>query len=98
MTSVTRRLLFRLFAAGASLLSFRRRRVAAAEPQAQQPKGDGSTEFHGFGATTHDRVWLGEHFWANPMEDWRIADGAAEVQSGGGDRNVHLITHQLTNP
>ena len=45
---------------------------------------------------THDRVWLGERFWANPMEDWRVVDGAAEVQTSGGDRNVHLITHRLT--
>ncbi|MCY3932645.1 MAG: alkaline phosphatase D family protein [Acidobacteria bacterium] len=45
---------------------------------------------------TNDRVWLGERFWANPMEDWRVVDGAAEVQTSGGDRNVHLITHRLT--
>ncbi|MCY3970966.1 MAG: alkaline phosphatase D family protein [Acidobacteria bacterium] len=45
---------------------------------------------------TNDRVWLGDRFWANPMEDWRVVDGAAEVQTSGGDRNVHLITHRLT--
>jgi hypothetical protein len=21
---------------------------------------------------THDRIWLGGEFWANPMEDWRV--------------------------
>ena len=47
---------------------------------------------------THDRVWLCEDCWANPMEDWRVVDGAAECLSTGGDRNVHLITHQLTDP
>jgi hypothetical protein len=31
------------------------------------------------------------------MEDWRVADGTAECQTGGGNRNLHLITHQLTN-
>ncbi|MDE2692114.1 MAG: alkaline phosphatase D family protein [Acidobacteriota bacterium] len=41
-------------------------------------------------------MWLGESFWANPMEDWRVEDGTAEVQTGGGDRNIHLITHRLT--
>ena len=46
---------------------------------------------------TNDRVWLGESFWANPMEDWRVEDGAAEVQTGGGDQNIHLITHRLTS-
>lgn len=46
----------------------------------------------------HDRVWLGEDVWANPMEDWRIVDGAAECQTSGGDRNIQLLTHQLTDP
>jgi len=31
------------------------------------------------------------------MEDWRVVDGAAECQSDGGDRSLHLLTHQLTN-
>ncbi|MFK7736903.1 MAG: alkaline phosphatase D family protein [Pirellulaceae bacterium] len=49
-------------------------------------------------ANTHDRVWLGGEYWANPMEDWRIVDGAAEVQNGGGARNIHLITKQIAAP
>jgi len=66
---------------------------------AAQQEGDGSSagtrvdRWH----RTNDRVWLGESFWANPMEDWRVEDGAAEVQTGGGDRNIHLITHRLTS-
>lgn len=48
-------------------------------------------------ATTRDRVWLGAAFWANPMEDWRVAGGSAECQNGGGDRNIHLLTHQITD-
>ena len=47
---------------------------------------------------THDRVWIGGDYWANPMEDWRVADGAAECLSLGGNRSIHSITHQLTNP
>lgn len=47
---------------------------------------------------THNRVWLGGKYWANPMEDWRVIDGVAECASRGGDRNVHLLTHQLTDP
>lgn len=47
---------------------------------------------------THDRIWIAENCWANPMEDWRIVDGAAECQTTGGDRNIHLITHQITDP
>ena len=46
---------------------------------------------------THDRVFLGGDFWANPMEDWRIVNGAAECQSNGGNRNIQLISRELTN-
>ena len=46
---------------------------------------------------THDRVFLGGDYWANPMEDWRVVDGAAEVTTGGGYRNIQLITHELKN-
>ena len=47
---------------------------------------------------THDRVWLGGEFWANPMEDWQVADGGAECRSLGGNRSIHSLTHQITNP
>ena len=43
----------------------------------------------------HDRVWLGEQYWANPMEDWRLQDGGAECLSRGGERSIHLLTHQV---
>lgn len=46
---------------------------------------------------TFDRVWIGAQFWANPMEDWQIINGSAECTNTGGDRNVHLLTHQLTD-
>ncbi|MCP5544092.1 MAG: alkaline phosphatase D family protein [Akkermansiaceae bacterium] len=48
-------------------------------------------------ANTHDRVWLGGHVWANPMEDWCIRDGAAECLNPGPARSVHSLTHQLTS-
>jgi len=44
----------------------------------------------------HDRVWLGEQYWANPMEDWRVAGGRTECLRGGPNRNVALLTHALT--
>ncbi len=47
---------------------------------------------------THDRVWLGGDYWANPMEDWRVVDGAAECQSMSANRSVHALQHQITNP
>jgi alkaline phosphatase D len=54
--------------------------------------------FPGGWSQKHNRVWLGEEFWANPMEDWRIVDGAAECVSSAGGRNVHWITRRITDP
>ncbi|MEM1061629.1 MAG: alkaline phosphatase D family protein [Planctomycetota bacterium] len=47
--------------------------------------------------TTRDRVILGGQFWANPMEDWRVADGWAECLSQGAARSVHLLTRRLAD-
>jgi len=90
MGSLTRRAVLRLIGFGAALLGGRR--SARAQPAI------GSTPVTGRWSRTHDRVWLGEEYWANPMEDWRVAGGAAESLAGGGDRNVHLLTHQLADP
>lgn len=45
---------------------------------------------------THDRVFLGGEFWANPMEDWRVSEGGAECLNSGAGRSVHSLTHQIT--
>ncbi len=47
-------------------------------------------------SVTHDRVWLDGEFWANPMEDWRIADGWAQCQTTAEHRSIHSITRQIT--
>lgn len=47
---------------------------------------------------THDRVWLGGEFWANPMEDWRVSDGTAECINPGPNRSIHSLTRQITHP
>jgi alkaline phosphatase D len=47
-------------------------------------------------AKTHDRVFLGGEFWANPMEDWRVSEGGAECLHTGPGRSVHSLTHQIT--
>jgi len=47
-------------------------------------------------AKTHERVFLGGEFWANPMEDWRVSEGGAECMNKGGGRSVHSLTHQVT--
>jgi len=96
MTSFTRRVALKTLGFGAALLGLRRDSAAketissaSAKPLANQVDR---------WANTNDRVWLGENFWANPMENWSIVDGAAECQSTAGFRNIQLITHQLTNP
>lgn len=47
-------------------------------------------------SNTHDRIWIGGDYWANPMEDWRIVDGGAECLSTGGNRSIHSLKHQIT--
>lgn len=44
---------------------------------------------------TPDRVWLGPEYWANPLQDWRIAGGRLECVKAAPNRNVHLLTRQL---
>src|SRR4051812_33669953 len=44
---------------------------------------------------SNDRVWLGPEFWANPLQDWRVANGRIECVNAAADRNVHLLTRQL---
>jgi alkaline phosphatase D len=83
----------KLVALGTALFGSRQQAICSAHAADDAKAGT----VVGSWGTTHDRVWLGEDFWANPMEDWRIVDGAAECQTTGGDRNIHLITHQVTN-
>ena len=42
-----------------------------------------------------DRVWLGAEYWANPLQDWRVAGGRIECIKAAANRNVHLLTRQL---
>ncbi len=54
-----------------------------------------AADFRSRFAKTHDRVWIGEQYWANPMEDWQVKDGRLECITPGGQRNVQLLTRQL---
>src|SRR6266478_4803311 len=44
---------------------------------------------------SHDRVWLGPEYWANPLQDWRVAGGRIECIKAAPNRNVNLLTRQL---
>ena len=46
---------------------------------------------------THNRVWIGGDFWANPMEDWRVHDGWVQSQTTAEHRSIHSVTRQLTD-
>lgn len=46
----------------------------------------------------HDRVFLGESVWANPMEDWRVEDGWARCQVRSRYRSIHSLARQIVNP
>ena len=96
MTSLTRRFTLKLLAVSSACFGIRR------TTHGQEPSGKREHTPHPNATVidwsdTHDRVWLDGRIWANPMEDWRIVDGAAECQRSAGNRNLHLITHQLTD-
>jgi alkaline phosphatase D len=43
-----------------------------------------------------ERSFLGPAYWSNPMQDWRLRDGRIECSVAGGDRNVYLLTRDVT--
>ncbi|MXX77055.1 MAG: twin-arginine translocation pathway signal [Holophagales bacterium] len=92
--SLSRRGLLGLLAAIVSLP--KRIRPAHARQQREQQSTSDTTRVDKW-HQTRDRVWLGESFWANPMEDWSVVNGGAETRRDSGDRSVHLLTHRLTS-
>jgi alkaline phosphatase D len=52
-------------------------------------------EFASRWGEAHDRIWLGPEYWANPMQDWRIAGCRIECVNPAPDRHVHLLTRAL---
>lgn len=89
---ITRRTGIKLMTAG-TLMGLRGPAAHAAEKTSTAPPAKSVVDPW---SKTHDRVWLGGDFWANPMEDWCIRDGAAECLNPGGGRSVHSLTHQIT--
>ncbi len=92
---ITRRNALKLIATATVVGAASRPKTAAAAPAPTRAPSAKTTDAW---SRTHDRVWLGGEFWANPMEDWQIADGSAECRSLGGNRSIHSLTHQITNP
>jgi hypothetical protein len=46
---------------------------------------------------TPDRPWIGADYWANPLQDWRIAGGALECIKTGPARSLMLLTRELSD-
>jgi hypothetical protein len=40
-----------------------------------------------------NRPWTGPHYWAGPLQDWRLANDRAECFVSGGNRLLFLTTH-----
>lgn len=85
-----RRLFIKLL--GLASLPFAWVRTGQAQASSSRPTSFTSDWHH-----MKNRTFLGESLWANPMEDWSVSNGAAKTRTGGGDRNIQLITHQLEN-
>lgn len=90
---ISRRLGLKLFSLGA-LFGFGSRISSFAEEE----KADESLPRLDNWDKTHNRVWLGGEFWANPMEDWQVSNGWAECITDSPNRSIHSLTRQLTNP
>src|SRR5690606_11235732 len=58
--------------------------------------GPGGVEFVSSWQRAPNRVWIGPEFWANPLQDWRLAGGRVECHKAAPERHVHLLTHALT--
>ncbi len=43
-----------------------------------------------------ERTWLGPEYWANRLQDWKVADARISCLASLADRNVQLLTHQLS--
>ena len=46
---------------------------------------------------TADRPWPGPEYWANPLQDWRIAGAALECITAGPARSLILLTRELSD-
>jgi len=42
------------------------------------------------------RPWAGADYWANPLQDWAVQNGRLENVAAGGERNVFLLTREIS--
>lgn len=55
-----------------------------------------STSFASAWDKTNDRIWPGPEYWTNPLQDWRVNAGRLECVNPAPNRNVQLLTRDLS--
>jgi hypothetical protein len=70
--------------------------LAGANPPATEAAAAQATAFRSAWDQTPDRVWLGADYWANPLQDWCVADGRIACVRAAPSRQVHLLTREVT--
>lgn len=55
-----------------------------------------STSFESHWNADIERTWIGPDYWSNPLQDWRVQNGRIENIGAGGDRNVFLLTREVS--
>ena len=58
--------------------------------------GGNPSDFRSSWPENVERVWVGPDYWSNPMQDWRVRAGRLELVAAGGDRNVFLLTREVS--
>ena len=61
------------------------------------PRGLDAAEFQSAWPADANRAWAGRDYWTNPLQDWRLRNGLLECHVAGGDRNVFLLTREISD-
>jgi alkaline phosphatase D len=95
MTQYQRRRFFKKLSLGLASLAFPLpgfSRMLAGQRHPKPFGGLNQTDFQDDFAATNDRVWIGEDYWAIPMEDWQVKGGRLEFRGQQKYARVNLLT------
>ncbi|MGV3503565.1 MAG: alkaline phosphatase D family protein [Adhaeribacter sp.] len=96
MTQHQRRSFFKKLGLGLASLSFPYPGLARLLSASSLPRRQaGPPAFRDDFATTPDRTWIGEKYWAIPLEDWQINGGRLEFTGQHRNSRVNLLTTVL---
>ncbi len=71
--------------------------LAGAVPASQALMRAAEPEYRSAWLGGIERPWPGPEFWSNPLQDWRVSRGRLECFAAGGDRNVFLLTREISS-